>query len=41
LTIALARIYGLLYGLTVGCAYSISNTFRGRFSIKNALRKFA
>jgi glycosyltransferase involved in cell wall biosynthesis len=41
LTIALARIYGLLYGLTVGCAYSISNAFRGRFSIKNALRKFA
>lgn len=41
LTIALARIYGLLYGLTVGCAYRISNIFRGRFSIKNALRKFA
>jgi GT2 family glycosyltransferase len=40
LSIALARIYGILYGLTVGCAYSISNTFRGRFSIKNALYKF-
>jgi len=39
-SIALARIYGLFYGFTVGCAYVLSNTFRGRFSIKNALQKF-
>ena len=39
-SIASARIYGLLYGFTVGCAYSISRTFRGKFSIKNALHKF-
>lgn len=39
-SIASARIYGLLYGLAVGCAYSISNTFRGSFSIKNALYRF-
>jgi len=40
LSIALARIYGLMYGLIVGCAYILSNTFRGRFSIKEALHRF-
>jgi glycosyltransferase involved in cell wall biosynthesis len=38
--ISLARIYGLMYGFVVGCAYNISKFVGGLFSIKTALAKF-
>jgi hypothetical protein len=38
--IASSRIYGLLYGLVAGCAYSISKVLRGKFSLESSLNKF-
>jgi glycosyltransferase involved in cell wall biosynthesis len=38
--IAAARIYGLLYGFVVGCAFTISKILGWPFSIKNCLIKF-
>jgi len=33
------RIYGILYGFVIGCAFTISTAFKGKFSIKNSLSK--
>ena len=40
LTISMSRIYGLMYGFVVGCAFTISKIFKGKFSIRLALHKF-
>lgn len=36
-SVLMHRIYGLLYGSVVGCAFIISNLLGGKFSIRNAL----
>ncbi|MHA1989278.1 MAG: glycosyltransferase family 2 protein [Promethearchaeota archaeon] len=38
--LSIAKIYGLIYGFVVGCAFTVSNSFEGNFSIRNALIKF-
>ena len=38
--IAMSRIYGIVYGFVVGCAFKVSKTLKGNFSIKMALQRF-